>query len=61
MAYNTLNFYEGWFDPMLFAKITKPLKASDILNVVYDALGEQSYRKIYLDEPDMQYNKDIKD
>eukprot|EP00957_Ditylum_brightwellii_P072862 5537575-Ditylum_brightwellii.AAC.1 len=61
MVYDTVNFYKGWFDPMPFADTTKPLKASDILNVVYNALGEQVYGKIYQDEPDMEYNNDVKD
>eukprot|EP00957_Ditylum_brightwellii_P005914 448307-Ditylum_brightwellii.AAC.1 len=58
MVYNTLSLYKGWFDPMLFANTTKPLKVNDILNVVYNGLDEQAHRTIYTDEPDIQYNKD---
>eukprot|EP00957_Ditylum_brightwellii_P197727 15064031-Ditylum_brightwellii.AAC.1 len=61
MVYNTVNFYESWFTPALFASTTKPLNASDILNVVYNALDEQVYGKTYQDEPDMYYGNGAKD
>eukprot|EP00957_Ditylum_brightwellii_P025447 1924050-Ditylum_brightwellii.AAC.1 len=61
MVYDAGNFFKGWFDSTLFVNITKPLKASDILNVVYNVLSEQAHEKIYQDETDMEYDDDIKD
>eukprot|EP00957_Ditylum_brightwellii_P169612 12910114-Ditylum_brightwellii.AAC.1 len=62
MVYDTaVNFYNGWFDPMPFTNTTKPLKASDILNVVYNDVGEQAYLRVYQNEPDIWYNEDVKD
>eukprot|EP00957_Ditylum_brightwellii_P094189 7170984-Ditylum_brightwellii.AAC.1 len=41
--------------------MSKLLKASDILNIVYNAPGECAYTRFWKDKPDIQYNKDVKE
>ena len=51
--------YEGWFDPSPNIS-KKPISVKDILDVVYDAISEMAYERVYQEETKEQYDDDIK-